>query len=80
MDNFWGKNDTQIVADLQEAANKFIGIPTGPSDVELGTDPYFPGNRKDLPSNLLGRSAHPKGRNLLYLDGHIDFRKDDRLK
>ena len=80
LDNFWGKNDTQIVADLQEAANKFIGIPSGPSDVELGTDPYFPGNRKDLPADLLGRSAHPKGRNLLYLDGHIDFRKDDRLK
>lgn len=80
LDNFWGKNDTQIVADLQEAANRFIGIPGGPSDVELATDPYFPGNRSDLPNELLGRSAHPKGRNLLYLDGHLDFRRDDRLK
>jgi prepilin-type N-terminal cleavage/methylation domain-containing protein len=42
LDNFWGKTESTIVADLQQAANPTVGIPEGASEVELAVDPYFP--------------------------------------
>ena len=78
LDNFWGKKDTQLVADLRTANNRFIGIPEGVSDVELIVDAYYPNTIASLPDDIRGRSSHPRGRNRLMLDGHVHFRRDSR--
>ena len=78
LDNFWGKKDTQLVADLRTANNRFIGIPEGVSDVELIVDAYYPNTIASLPDDIRGRSSHPGGRNRLMLDGHVHFRRDSR--
>jgi prepilin-type N-terminal cleavage/methylation domain-containing protein len=78
LDNFWGKNETQIVADLQLAAVPTIGIPSGPADVELAVDPYFPKTIATVPPELKGRAVHPGGRNRLYLDGDAEYFRDAR--
>ena len=78
LDNFWGKSETQIVADLQAATNAVIGIPSGPSEVELAVDPYFPKTIPTVPEELRGRAVHPGGRNRLFLDAHVAFLRDSR--
>jgi prepilin-type N-terminal cleavage/methylation domain-containing protein/prepilin-type processing-associated H-X9-DG protein len=78
LDNFWGKTESAAVSELREANNPVAGQPSGPSDVELGVDPYFPSTMKTLPSELLGRAVHKGGRNRLFLDGHAVFLKDAR--
>jgi prepilin-type N-terminal cleavage/methylation domain-containing protein/prepilin-type processing-associated H-X9-DG protein len=78
LDNFWGKTDTAIVSDLQLAAVPTIGIPSGPSDVELAVDPYFPKTIPTVSPELKGRAVHAGGRNRLYLDGHAEFFHDSR--
>ncbi|MCU0789043.1 MAG: prepilin-type cleavage/methylation domain-containing protein, partial [Verrucomicrobia bacterium] len=65
-------------ATLREAASPFIGIPAGHSDVELAVDVYFPNTIASVNPALKGRSAHPGGRNRLFLDGHTEFLKDAR--
>lgn len=77
--NFWGKEVNRCVLDLVAAADPLVGIPNGPSDVELAVDPYFPATAP-LPAELKGLSAHPKGRNRLYLDAHAAYSRDARLK
>ena len=79
-DNFWGKTIEQCLSDLRSENNPTIGLPGGPSDVELSVDPYFPGTVKSLPDKIRGRSVHRKGRNRLYVDGHVQFVRDPRLK
>ena len=78
LDNFWGKNEFQIVGDLKRANNRFIGMPSGPSEVELAVDIYFPGSIGAVKSALKGRAAHFDGKNRLMLDGHVQFKKDKR--
>ena len=78
LDNFWGKSETQLVQSLRQANNPYIGMPQGPSDVELIVDAYFPNTIDSLPEEIRGRSAHSGGRNRLMLDNHVQFLKDKR--
>jgi prepilin-type N-terminal cleavage/methylation domain-containing protein len=80
LDNFWGKNIEQCVADLKMANNPAAGNPNGPSDTEMAVDPYFPRTIPAVAESLRALAAHPRGRNRLCLDGHADFVKDSRLK
>lgn len=80
LDNFWGKTEAQAVSDLREAKNPIVGIPNGPSEVELTVDPYFPNTISSLPPEIKGRAVHPKGRNRLFLDGHAEFLRDPRTR
>jgi prepilin-type processing-associated H-X9-DG protein len=78
LDNFWGRSPERCVASLREAASPYIGIPSGPSDVELIVDVYFPNTIPSVAEALQGRTAHRGGRNRSMLDGHVAFLKDDR--
>lgn len=78
LDCFWGKTVERAVADLRLAANPTVGTPDGPVDVELAVDPYFPKTIPTVSDDLKGRSAHPGGRNRLYLDGHVALLLDAR--
>ena len=80
LDNFWGKGEDQVVQSLVKANNRFIGIPNGPSDVELVVDAYFPNTIESLDESIRGRAVHPGGRNRLMLDGHVQFLKDKRTR
>ena len=80
LDNFWGKTVEQCVTDLRAAGNPQVGQPSGPTDVELTVDPYFPATVPSLPAEVRGLALHRKGRNVLYLDGHGQFARDARLK
>jgi prepilin-type N-terminal cleavage/methylation domain-containing protein len=79
LDDFWGKTVDGAVTDLRAANNPTAGQPNGPSDVEMAVDPYFPNTITSLPPDVRGRAVHPKGRNRLLLDMHIDFLRDSRL-
>jgi prepilin-type N-terminal cleavage/methylation domain-containing protein/prepilin-type processing-associated H-X9-DG protein len=79
LDNLWGKNMSQVLPDLRAASNAVIGQPYSTSDVELTVDPYFPSTTPAAPE-LKGLAAHPKGMNRLFIDGHVQFKKDARLK
>ena len=80
LDNFWGKTESEAVADLREAANPFIGIPVGPVDVELTVDVYYPSTATSVPERFRGRSVHRGGRNRLMLDNHVEFLRDPRTR
>ena len=80
LDNFWAKSMTQILPELRAASNNVIGQPYSTSDVELAVDPYFPRTIPSVAAELKGLAAHPRGRNRLMLDGHVEFTKDARLK
>ena len=80
LDDFWGKTVDGAVSDLRLANNPQAGIPSGPSDVELSVDPYFPNTIGSLPPEQKGRAVHRGGRNRLSLDFHTDFVKDKRLQ
>jgi prepilin-type N-terminal cleavage/methylation domain-containing protein/prepilin-type processing-associated H-X9-DG protein len=88
IDDFWGKTDEQAI-EGQDAAYKAAaaagksypkGDATSTSDTELATDPYFPNSAIVLPSTLRGLAVHFGGRNRLYLDGHVKWYRDARLK
>ena len=79
-DNFWNKTLEQAVTELRAAKNPAAGQPNGPSDTELVVDPYFPATIAAVAAELKGLAAHPKGRNRLMLDSHVEFTKDARLK
>ena len=76
--DFWTKTVNQAVADLQVANDPTVGMPNGPSDVELAVDPYFPNTIPTVDSNLKGRTMHGGGRNRLYLDNHATYFRDTR--
>jgi len=80
LDNFWGKPEDQCAPDLRAANNPFIGIPSGPVEVELAVDPYFPITIGSLEVDIRGWSAHLGGRNRLMLDGHVEHFKDARTR
>jgi len=79
-DNFWGKTIPQCVSDLVAENSPQIGQPTGPVQVELVVDPYFPATIPSVSPELRGRAVHSKGRNRLFLDNHAVFEKDSRLQ
>jgi len=79
LDDFWGKSIAQCVTDLRQANNPQAGWPSGPSDVELIVDPYFPGTIASVPAELRGRAVHRGGRNRLSLDYHAEYVHDPRL-
>jgi prepilin-type N-terminal cleavage/methylation domain-containing protein len=78
LEDFWGKSEAQAVADLQSANDPLVGPITGPSDVELVVDPYFPNTVPTVPAGFSGRTIHAHGRNRVYLDGHTQFLRDAR--
>jgi prepilin-type N-terminal cleavage/methylation domain-containing protein/prepilin-type processing-associated H-X9-DG protein len=80
LDNFWGKTPRQAWQDLVRENNPFIGVPSSTSDVELVVDPYFPNDKSSLPDAIRGRAAHAGGYNRLMLDGHVEFKRDTRVK
>jgi prepilin-type N-terminal cleavage/methylation domain-containing protein/prepilin-type processing-associated H-X9-DG protein len=77
-DNFWGRTEADCVTSLRAANNPQAGQPGGPADVELAVDVYFPNSIPSVTPELKGRAAHPKGRNRLMLDGHVEFFRDAR--
>ncbi len=78
LEDFWGKNTPQAVADLISANDPTVGAVGGPCDVELVVDPYFPNTISAVPADLKGHAVHPGGRNRLLLDGHTAYLKDKR--
>lgn len=80
LDDFWGKTVPEAVDQLREADNPTAGRPSGPTEVELVVDPYFPGTIAAVPEALRGWSAHLGGRNRLMLDGHVEHFKDRRTR
>ena len=80
LDNFWGKTPDQAVADLRIANNPQAGRPDGTSDTELLVDPYFPRTIPSVAANMKGLAVHTGGRNRLFLDLHVHYQKDIRLR
>jgi hypothetical protein len=76
--DFWTKSISQAVVDLQAANDPTVGMPGGPSDVELAVDPYFPSTIPTVAPELKGRTMHGGGRNRLYLDYHAAYFRDAR--
>lgn len=76
--DFWGKSDAVAVSELQAANDPTVGPVSGPSEVELAVDPYFPSTVPTVPAGFSGRTIHAGGRNRVYLDGHTQFLKDTR--
>ena len=78
LEEFWGKSTTQAVSDLQAANDPTVGPISGPVDVELAVDPYFPNTVPTVDPALKGRTVHAGGRCRVFLDGHVQFIKDSR--
>jgi prepilin-type N-terminal cleavage/methylation domain-containing protein len=78
LEDFWGKTETQAVADLKSANDPTVGIVNGVSDVELAVDPYFPNTVPTVPAGFGGRTIHGGGRCRVFLDGHTQYIKDVR--
>lgn len=80
LDNFWAKRRSAILRDLREADNPVVGLPESISDVEFAVDVYFPAAAPTVDDALKGYAAHARGRNRLWLDGHVTWNRDDRLR
>jgi prepilin-type N-terminal cleavage/methylation domain-containing protein len=78
LEDFWGKSESQAVADLQSTNDPTVGPINGATDVELVVDPYFPKTIPTVVPGLLGRTIHGGGRCRVFLDGHVQFIKDTR--
>lgn len=78
LDNFWGRTEADCVTSLRAANNPQAGQPGGAAEVELTVDVYFPNTIGTVAPELKGRTAHPKGRNRLMLDGHVQYLRDAR--
>lgn len=78
-DNFWGKTVDQATADMIAENNPLAGVPTGPGDLEIAVDPYFPRTAPNVPPNLAGRAVHPGGRHRLQGDGSVRWVPDARV-
>ena len=78
LEDFWTKTTSQAVSDLQAANDATVGPISGPVDVELTVDPYFPNTIPTVDPNLRGRTVHAGGRCRVFLDGHVQFLKDAR--
>ncbi len=79
-EDFWGKSQTQAVADLitASATDATLGLISGATDVELAVDPYYPQTIPSVAPELKGRTIHASGRCRVFLDGHTQFIKDTR--
>ena len=79
-EDFWGKSQTQAVADLiaASATDATLGVINGAVDVELVVDPYFPQTIPTVVPELKGRTIHAGGRCRVFLDGHTQYLKDIR--
>jgi type II secretory pathway pseudopilin PulG len=79
-EDFWGKSQTQAVADLiaASAIDATLGVINGATDVELVVDPYFPQTIPTVAPELKGRTIHAGGRCRVFLDGHTQYLKDTR--
>lgn len=77
---FWGQSEDSAVALLAASGNPTIDplTPRGTSDVEMVVDPYFPSGVPNPPPGLTGRAVHRGGRNRLFLDGHVKWKRDIR--
>ena len=75
---FWGKSTAQAIADLQAANDPIVGPISGPTDVELVVDPYYPKTTPTVSPELKGRTIHAGGRCRVFLDGHTQFIIDPR--
>jgi prepilin-type N-terminal cleavage/methylation domain-containing protein/prepilin-type processing-associated H-X9-DG protein len=80
LDNFWGKRRDGVLKELLEAKNPVVGTPSGVSEVEFAVDVYFPAAAPGVDDALRGWAAHAKGRNRLWLDGHVTWSRDPRLR
>jgi prepilin-type N-terminal cleavage/methylation domain-containing protein/prepilin-type processing-associated H-X9-DG protein len=78
LEDFWAKTAAQAVSDLITANDPLVGLVTGPCDVELVVDAYYPSTVPTVPEDLRGCAVHPGGRNRLLLDGHAQYLKDRR--
>ena len=78
LEDFWAKTTAQAVSDLMSTNDPTIGPITGPADVELTVDAYFPATAPTVTADLKGRTIHAGGRNRLLLDGHVQYLKDTR--
>ncbi len=78
LEDFWGKTAAQAVSDLQAANDPLVGPISGPVDVEMAVDPYFPNTTPSVSPELKGRTIHAGGRCRVFLDGHVQFLKDSR--
>jgi len=78
LEDFWAKTEAQAIADLISANDPLVGPISGPCDVELVVDPYFPATVPSLPPELKGHAVHPGGRNRLLMDGHAQYLRDTR--
>ena len=80
LDNFWGKRRDGVLKDLVEAKNPQVGEPASLAEVEFAVDVYFPVAAPGVEEPLRGWAAHAKGRNRLWLDGHVAWSRDPRLR
>lgn len=81
LEDFWTKSETQAIADLQTANDPTVGPISGPVDVELVVDPYFPNTptgATTVDPALKGRTIHGGGRCRVFLDGHVQYIRDAR--
>ena len=76
--DFWGKSESQAVADLQAANDPTVGPINGAVDVELAVDSYFPNTIPSVAPELKGRTIHAGGRNRVFMDDHVQYIKDAR--
>ena len=79
-EDFWTKTESQAVLDLRLAGmtDATVGVITGPTDVELAVDPYYPKTVPTVDPALSGRTIHAGGRCRVFLDGHTQFITDTR--
>jgi hypothetical protein len=78
LEDFWGKSADRAVKDLGSTNDPTIGPISGPSDVELVVDPYYPNTVPTVPAGFKGRTIHAGGRSRVFLDGHTQFIRDAR--
>ncbi len=78
LEDFWTKTEAQAVSDLEAANDPTVGLISGPADVELAVDPYFPSTVPTVDPALKGRTIHAGGRCRVFLEGHTQFIKDSR--
>ena len=80
LDNFWGKTPEQAVADMARAGDPRSPAPSGPGELEMMADVYFPSTIAALPPELQGGSPHRRGRHRLVLEGRVEYVRDARLR
>jgi prepilin-type N-terminal cleavage/methylation domain-containing protein len=78
LEDFWGKSESQAVADLQSTNDPTIGHINGSVDVELMVDPYYPSTVPTAPAGFGGHTIHAGGRCRVYMDDHVQFIRDVR--